>query len=85
MLFVTAGGRTGRPSDKVEAEIAAICKPRRVAGISTATLTGDIPVALRRPLSTFPGERSPWAAIAATSVASSLRLTPPRVRPMRRR
>ena len=42
-----ARGRTRRPRDKVEAEIAAICKPRWVADIITVTLTGEQPAQLR--------------------------------------
>ena len=42
-----ARGRTRRPRDKVDAEIAAICKPRWVADIITVTLTGEAPAELR--------------------------------------
>jgi transposase len=42
-----ARGRTRRPRDKVEAQIATICKPRWVADIITVTLTGDTPAQLR--------------------------------------
>jgi transposase len=42
-----ARGRTRRPRDKVEAEIAAICKPRWVADIITVVLDGDKPADLR--------------------------------------
>jgi transposase len=42
-----ARGRTSRDRDKVEAEIATICKPRWVAEVITVTLTGDTPAALR--------------------------------------
>ena len=41
-----ARGRTRRPRDKVDAEIAAICKPRWVADIITVTLTGEAPAEL---------------------------------------
>jgi transposase len=40
-------GRTRRTRDKVEAEIAAICKPRWVAEILTVTLSGQTPTELR--------------------------------------
>ena len=40
-------GRTRRDRAAVEAEIAAICKPRWVADIITVTLTGDTPADLR--------------------------------------
>lgn len=40
-------GNTRRPRDKVEAEIAAICKPRWVGEIITVTLTGDDPATFR--------------------------------------
>jgi transposase len=42
-----ARGRTRRSRDKVQAEIAAICKPRWVADIITVTLTGERPAQLR--------------------------------------
>jgi transposase len=42
-----ARGRTRRPRDKVEAEIAEICKPRWVADIITVVLDGDKPAELR--------------------------------------
>ena len=42
-----ARGRTRRDRDQVQAEITAICKPRWVAEILTATLTGDTPAELR--------------------------------------
>ena len=42
-----ARGRTRRDHAAVAAEIAAICKPRWVADILTATLTGDTPAQLR--------------------------------------
>ncbi|HZE17006.1 MAG TPA: transposase, partial [Mycobacterium sp.] len=42
-----ARGRTGRSRAAVEAEIAAICKPRWVADILTVTLTGEQPAELR--------------------------------------
>jgi transposase len=42
-----ARGRTRRDRDKVQAEIAAICKPRWVADILTVTLTGQTPAELR--------------------------------------
>ena len=42
-----APGRTRRDRDQVQAEITAICKPRWVAEILTATLTGDTPAELR--------------------------------------
>ena len=42
-----ARGRTRRPREQVEAEIAAILKPRWVADILTVTLTGDEPAQLR--------------------------------------
>ena len=42
-----ARGRTRRTREQVEAEIAAILKPRWVADIVTATLTGDQPAQLR--------------------------------------
>ena len=42
-----ARGNTRRPRDTVEADIAAICKPRWVAQIITVTLTGDDPATFR--------------------------------------
>jgi transposase len=42
-----ARGNTRRPRDKVEADIAAICKPRWVSQIITVTLTGDEPATFR--------------------------------------
>jgi transposase len=42
-----ARGHTRRPPDAVQAEIAAICKPRWVAEIITTTLTGAEPADLR--------------------------------------
>jgi transposase len=42
-----ARGRTRRDRDQVQAEIAAICKPRWVADIITVTLTGQAPAELR--------------------------------------
>ncbi len=42
-----ARGNTRRPRDKVEAEIAAICKPRWVNDIITVTLTGEDPAGFR--------------------------------------
>jgi transposase len=42
-----ARGRTRRDRDQVQAEIAAICKPRWVADILTVTLTGAAPAGLR--------------------------------------
>jgi transposase len=42
-----ARGRTRRDRTKVEAEIAAICKPRWVADIITVTLAGEAPAELR--------------------------------------
>jgi transposase len=42
-----ARGRTRRPRDQVEAEIAAIRKPRWVAELITVTLTGEQPAELR--------------------------------------
>jgi transposase len=42
-----ARGRTRRPRAKVQAEIAAICKPRWVAQIIKVTLTGQQPAELR--------------------------------------
>src|SRR6201993_518413 len=42
-----ARGRTRRPRDKVDAEIAAICKPRWVADLITVTLTGEAPAEVR--------------------------------------
>ena len=42
-----ARGKTRRARDAVEAEIAAILKPRWVGEVLTATLTGDDPAALR--------------------------------------
>ena len=42
-----ARGRTRRDRATVEAEIAAICKPRWVADIITVTLTGEAPAELR--------------------------------------
>ncbi len=42
-----ARGKTRRPRTAVEAEIAAICKPRWVAEVLTTTLTGDKPADLR--------------------------------------
>ncbi len=42
-----ARGRTRRDHDKVQAEIATICKPRWVADILTVTLTGETPAELR--------------------------------------
>jgi transposase len=40
-------GNTRRPRNKVEAEIAAICKPRWVSEIITVTLTGEDPASMR--------------------------------------
>jgi transposase len=42
-----ARGKTRRPRPAVEAEIAAICKPRWVAEVLTTTLTGEHPADLR--------------------------------------
>lgn len=42
-----ARGNTRRPRDKVEADIAAICKPRWIGQIITVTLTGDDPATFR--------------------------------------
>jgi transposase len=42
-----ARGRTRRDRDKVQAQIATICKPRWVADILTVTLTGQAPAELR--------------------------------------
>lgn len=42
-----ARGKTKRPRDKVDAEIAAICKPRWVSRVVSTTLTGDTPDQLR--------------------------------------
>jgi transposase len=42
-----ARGHTRRPRDQVEAQIAAICKPRWVAELITVTLTGEQPAELR--------------------------------------
>ncbi|HZD01196.1 MAG TPA: IS1634 family transposase [Actinomycetes bacterium] len=42
-----ARGKTRRARPAVEAEIAAICKPRWVGQVITATLTGDKPASLR--------------------------------------
>ena len=42
-----ARGHARRPRDQVEAEIAAICKPRWVSDIITVTLTGKTPAQLR--------------------------------------
>jgi transposase len=42
-----ARGRTRRDRDTVQAQIAAICKPRWVADILTVTLTGEAPTELR--------------------------------------
>jgi transposase len=42
-----ARGKTRRPRTAVEAEIAAICKPRWVADVLTTTLTGEHPTDLR--------------------------------------
>jgi transposase len=42
-----AGGKTRRARPAVEAEIAAICKPRWVGQVITATLTGDEPATFR--------------------------------------
>jgi transposase len=42
-----AGGKTRRARPAVEAEIAAICKPRWVGQVITATLTGDKPANFR--------------------------------------
>jgi transposase len=42
-----ARGNTRRPRDKVEADIAAICKPRWVSDIITVTFTGDDPSTFR--------------------------------------
>jgi transposase len=42
-----ARGKTRRPRPAVEAEIAAICKPRWVAEVFTTTLTGEHPADLR--------------------------------------
>ena len=42
-----ARGKTRRPRTAVEADIAAICKPRWVAEVMTTTLSGDTPASLR--------------------------------------
>ena len=47
-----AHGKTRRPRTAVETEIAAICKPRWVAEVLTATLTGDQPADLRMSFTT---------------------------------
>ncbi|MGZ6839754.1 MAG: IS1634 family transposase [Frankiaceae bacterium] len=42
-----AGGKTRKPREKVEAEIAAIMAPRWVSRVISTTLTGDVPAELR--------------------------------------
>ncbi|PZR83139.1 MAG: IS1634 family transposase, partial [Candidatus Aeolococcus gillhamiae] len=53
-----ARGNTRRPRDQVEAEIAAILKPRWLARVITTTLTGDTPAELRLSFGTQPQGRS---------------------------
>ena len=52
-----ARGRTRRPRDKVEADIAAIIKPRWVSRVISTTLTGDTPAAMRLTWRTKPKAR----------------------------
>ncbi len=66
-----ARGRTRRDRATVEAEIAAICKPRWVADIITVTLTGEAPAELRLTW------RSDTCARARLSRGGSLRLSAP--------
>ncbi len=52
-----AGGKTRRQRPAVEAELAAICKPRWVGQVITTTLTGDRPAQLRLSWRTDPRAR----------------------------
>src|SRR6266540_2238218 len=52
-----AGGKTRRQRHAVEAELAAICKPRWVGQVITTTLTGDRPAQLRLSWRTDPRAR----------------------------
>ncbi len=53
-----ARGRTRKPHDKVEAEIAAILKPRWLSRVITTTLTGEVPAAFRLTWQTDPAARA---------------------------
>jgi transposase len=53
-----ARGRTRRPREAVEADIAAICRPRWVGEVITTTLTGDTPATLRLNATTDPVART---------------------------
>jgi len=52
-----ARGKTRRDRPAVEAEIAAICRPRWVSDVLTTTLTGDIPAEFRLSFRTDPNAR----------------------------
>jgi len=52
-----ARGKTRKPKDKVEAEIAEVLKPRWVARVISTTLTGDTPADLRLTWRTKPKAR----------------------------
>ena len=52
-----ARGRTRKPRDKVEAEIAEVLKPRWLSRVITTTLTGDEPAELRLTWRTDPRSR----------------------------
>ncbi len=52
-----AGGKTRRQRPAVQAELAAICKPRWVGQVITTTLTGDRPAQLRLSWRTDPRAR----------------------------
>jgi transposase len=53
-----ARGRTRKPRDRVEAEIAAIVKPRWVSRVISTTLVGDTPTELRLTWRTKPAARA---------------------------
>jgi transposase len=53
-----ARGKTRKPRDAVQAEIAAICKPRWVNEVITTTLTGTDPAQLRLSFATNPTGRA---------------------------
>ncbi|MCA1700368.1 MAG: IS1634 family transposase, partial [Actinobacteria bacterium] len=53
-----ARGKTRRPRERVEADIAAICKPRWVNRVISTTLTGDKPAELRLTFRTKPKARA---------------------------
>ena len=55
-------GKTRKPADKVEAEIAAILKPRWLSRVITTTLVGDAPTELRLSFATDPKARAALGA-----------------------